>query len=161
VSSTEQAVVTSVNSPVEADVVERMFATIPARIGTDRAVLRECIVATRACAQAATACVDACLGEEMVEELAGCIRILLTTADLCDVTARVLSRPADPDHTLTSALLSVCWAACHRARKVCEEFLPIHDHCRVCAAACRESERACQALLTVTMAEARRATVER
>lgn len=141
--------------------VERMLATIPARFGDDRAVLRECIVATRACGQAATACADACLSEEMVEELAGCVRVLLTTADLCDVTARVLSRLGDPDHTVTSALLSACWAACRRAREICEEFLPIHDHCRVCAAACRESESACQALLAVTLTEARRATVER
>ena len=128
--------------------VERMLGAIPRVAVDDWAGLRDCIEAVQACAQAATACADACLGEEMVEELTRCIRVLLTAADVCTVTARVLSRPGDPDPTVTAALLSACWAACRRAREVCEEFLPIHHHCQVCARACRLAEVSCRALLT-------------
>lgn len=128
--------------------VARMLDAISIDPAYNRAALCACIEAVQDCAQAAIACADACLGEEMVEELTGCIRTLINTADVCDVTARVLSRRTGPDRTLTRALLSACWAACRRAREVCEEFLPIHDHCRVCARACRAAERACRTLIT-------------
>lgn len=124
-----------------------MLAAISSDPAYDRAALCTCIEAVQDCAQATIACADACLDEEMVEELTGCVRTLINTADVCDVTARVLSRRTGPDRTLTRALLSACLAACRRAREVCEEFLPIHDHCRVCARACRAAERACRTLL--------------
>lgn len=127
--------------------VARMLAAISIDPAYDRAALCACIEAVQECATAAMACADACLGEEMVEELTACIRTLMNAADVCEVTARVLSRRTGPDRALTRALLSACWAACRRAREVCEEFLPIHDHCRVCARACRTAERTCRALL--------------
>lgn len=127
--------------------VARMVAAMSTDPAFDRATLGACIEATQDCAQAAIACADACLSEEMVEELTGCIRTLINTADVCDVTARVLLRRTGPDRTLTRALLAACWAACRRAREVCEEFLPSHDRCRVCARACRTAERACHSLL--------------
>lgn len=133
--------------------VERMLAALPAGSRYESAALRECIEATQECAHAATACADACLDEEMVAELIGCVRVLLNAADVCAVTARVLSRATRPDRTLTSALLSSCWVACRRAREVCEEFLPIHHHCQVCARACRAAERSCRALLTAVRAD--------
>ena len=94
------------------------------------------------------ACADACLAEEMVEDLTGCVRTLLTTADICETTARVLSRRAGSDQVVVRALLTACWTACQAGREVSEEFAPIHYHCQVCARACRFGERACRALLT-------------
>ncbi len=78
------------------DVIERMLAAVPLRPDRDRDRLRECIEATQTVAQAAMAGADACLSEEMVEELTACARALLTTADICETTARVLSRRAGP-----------------------------------------------------------------
>ncbi len=139
-----------VASPDEASVsvAGQMFAALPTGLGYDRDVLRACIEAGQDCAQAATSCADACLAEEMVEELIDCIRTLLNVADVCEATARVLSRRSGPDHTLARALLGACWTACRDGRVVCEEFLPIHDYCRVCARACRQAERACRTLLS-------------
>jgi hypothetical protein len=137
----------------EDSMVAQMLAAIPVHPGYHRATLRHCIEATGICAQAAIACADACLAEEMVEELAECIRVLINTADVCDVVTRVLSRRTGPDHALTRPLLTACRATCRQAREVCGEFLPIHDHCRVCAQACRAAERACHALLATMPVE--------
>ncbi len=138
----------SVSHDDPASVLGQMMRAIPAGPDhNDRAVLREAIEATQHAALAAVACADACLGEEMVEELVGCIRTLLDTADVCEATARVLSRNAGPGRVLARILLAACAAACRAGREVCEEFLPIHDHCRICARACRQAERACRALL--------------
>jgi len=131
-----------------ASVVEQMMrATQTGSSHPDRSALRTCIEATQHAALAAVACADACLAEEMVDELVDCIRALLDTADVCEATARVLSRNAGPGRVLARSLLAVCAAACRTGREVCEEFLPIHDHCRICARACRQAERACRALL--------------
>ena len=129
------------------DVIERMLGTVPTTPGCDRNRLRECIEATQAVAHAAMACADACLAEEMVEDLTGCVRTLLTTADICETTARVLSRRAGSDPVVVRALLTACWTACRAGCEVSEEFAPIHYHCQVCTRACRSGERACRALL--------------
>ena len=60
------------------------------------------------CGQTCTACADACLSEDMVAELAKCIRTNLDCADLCDITARVLSRHTGYDANLTRASLTAC-----------------------------------------------------
>jgi hypothetical protein len=85
----------------------------------------------------------------MVEELTDCVRTLLTAADICQVTTRVLSRQFGSDPVVVRALLTACWMACRAGREVCEEYAPVHDHCRVCARACRAAERACRVLLAV------------
>jgi hypothetical protein len=90
---------------------------------------------------------DACLSEEMVEELTACARALLTTADICEMTARVLSRRAGADPVMVRALLTACSTACRAGLKASEEFAHIYFRCRVCARACRSGERACRALL--------------
>lgn len=130
-----------------ADIVGRMLAASRIRPDGDRVVLQECIEATQAAAQAATACADACLAEEMVEELVDCVRTLLTTADICQTTARVLSRRDGTRPELARALVSTCATACRAGREVAEEHAPIHFHCQVCARVCRSAERACRALL--------------
>jgi hypothetical protein len=129
--------------------IERMLAAIRGAPGHDRDALRECVEATHTAAHAATACADACLAEEMVEELTDCVRTLLTAADICQVTTRVLSRQFGSDPVVVRALLTACWTACRAGREVCEEYAPVHDHCRVCARACRAAERACRVLLAV------------
>lgn len=126
--------------------VERMLAALAWSPADGRDAVAEAIVSCQDCAQAATACADACLGEEMVGELTGCVRALLDAADIAAVTARVLSR-AGTDPAVTRALLTACWTVSRQAREQCQEHLSIHHHCEICARACRNAELACRALL--------------
>ncbi|HAQ59153.1 MAG TPA: four-helix bundle copper-binding protein, partial [Microbacterium sp.] len=99
------------------------------------------------CAQACTACADACLSEEMVAELTKCIRTNLDCADLCAVTARVLSRHTGYDANITRAAVEACRSACKACADECERHADMHEHCRVCAESCRRCEQACEELL--------------
>jgi hypothetical protein len=54
--------------------------------------VEECIEACFDCAAACTVCADACLGEDSVQDLVHCIRLNLNCADICQATARVMSR---------------------------------------------------------------------
>ncbi len=128
-------------------VIEKMLVSITGDpVPFDLVALREGIESAQDCAQACIACADACRSDGM-EELTACVRVLLNTADVCDVTARVLQRRTGPEDPATRALVAACWAACRRARDVLEEFLPVHHHCGVCARVCRAAELACRALL--------------
>lgn len=89
--------------------------------------------------------------DSVVEQILAAMAVepKLNTADVGDATARVLlHRTVPDDSSSTSALLAACWAACRRAREVCEEFLSIHNHCRVSARVCRTAELACRTLLS-------------
>ena len=101
-----------------------------------------------ACAQACTACADACLSEDSVAELRKCIRTDLDCADICETTARVLSRHTGYDANITRAVLEACATTCHSCGDECDAHAGHHEHCRVCAQACRRCEDACRELLT-------------
>lgn len=93
------------------------------------------------------ACADACLSEETVADLRKCIRTNLDCADICETTARVLSRHTNYDANLTRAVLQACAQACKSCGDECAEHAEMHEHCRVCAEACRRCEDACNRLL--------------
>lgn len=114
-------------------------------IGTD--VLSACIDACFACTQACTACADACLAEERLENLRRCIRLDLDCADVCDATARVLSRQSEleSDHPLD--LVRACASACRACADECGRHADMMEHCRLCAEACRACEKACAEVL--------------
>lgn len=124
-----------------------MIATHPGEISLDRDLLARTIDALVACSQACTACADACLGEETVHELRKCIRTNLDCADICDTTARVLSRHTSYDANLTRALLQACAQACRSCGDECSAHAGHHEHCRICAEACQACEQACTELL--------------
>ncbi|PRZ02679.1 hypothetical protein BCE75_11853 [Isoptericola sp. CG 20/1183] len=124
-----------------------MMATYPAEINLDRRLLAGAVEALVECAQACTACADACLSEEMVADLRKCIRSNLDCADICDTTARVLSRHTGYDANISRAQLEACVQACRSCGEQCESHAAMHEHCRVCAEACRACERACADLL--------------
>ena len=90
---------------------------------------------------------DACLAEDMVAELRGCIRTDLDCADICEATGRVVSRQTEPDMGLLRAQLQACVAACRACGDACEQHAGMHEHCRVCAASCRRCEESCNRLL--------------
>ena len=126
----------------------RMLETYPADLGgVDRDKLGGCIEACIECAQACTACADACLSEEMVADLTTCIRLNQDCADLCDTTARLLSRHTGTDTTVLRAALEALRAACAACAAECDTHADMHEHCRVCADACRRCEQACTNLL--------------
>jgi len=124
----------------------RMLLATPAHHGLDTAVLAEAIEAISGASQASTACADACLDEYNLHR--DCVTACLTCADVCDVTARVLSRTARWERTIVAAMVETCARACSSCASHCEHHADVAKHCGVCAEACRRAERACQQLLT-------------
>ncbi|MEV4462710.1 four-helix bundle copper-binding protein [Micromonospora echinofusca] len=124
-----------------------MLETYPKSINLDRTKLAAVIDALNTCAQACTACADACLSEDMVAELTKCVRTNLDCADICTTTARVLSRHTGYDADISRSLLEACATACKSCGDECAGHAGMHEHCRVCADACRACERACRELL--------------
>ncbi|MGI5187231.1 four-helix bundle copper-binding protein [Promicromonospora sp. CA-289599] len=125
-----------------------MLDAYPATINLDRNLIAHTIDVLVDCSQTCTACADACLSEDMVADLRKCIRSNLDCADICDVTARILSRHTGYDANITRAQLEVCIAACRACGDECEQHADMHGHCRMCAEACRECEAACTDLLS-------------
>lgn len=107
----------------------------------------ECINACHACAQACTSCADACLSEEQVGVLTRCIRLDLDCADICDATARVLSRQTQPEQQVIRQQVQACALICRLCAEECEKHQDKHEHCRVCAAECRRCEQLCNQML--------------
>lgn len=129
-------------------VIDQMLESYPRDLGhVDRRKLEACIAAAQECAQVCTACADACLSEEMVAELTKCIRTNLDCADVCETTARVLSRHTGYDAHLTRAVLEACIVACRSCADQCRQHESMHEHCRVCAESCATCEQACRDLL--------------
>lgn len=124
-----------------------MISSSPAQTGVDPELLARTIDALVACAQACTACADACLSEDSVAELRACIRSDLDCADVCETTARVLSRQTAYDADVTRAVLEACIQMCRTCGNECASHAEHHEHCRICADACRECEQACSQLL--------------
>ena len=126
-----------------------MLDTYPAEINLDKAQLASAIDALTACSQACTACADACLskGGDMLPHLVKCIRDDLDCADICDVTARVLSRHTGYDAAISAAQVQAAIAATRACEDSCAEHASMHEHCKLCAQACREAGQALSALL--------------
>ncbi|MEU4362226.1 four-helix bundle copper-binding protein [Promicromonospora sp. NPDC023987] len=124
-----------------------MLETYPKSMNLDRALLASAIESIVECSQACTACADACLSEEMVADLRKCVRTNMDCADVCDATARVLSRHTGYDANISRALLEACIAACKACGDECEQHASMHEHCRVCGEACRACDTACRELL--------------
>jgi len=127
--------------------ISAMIDAHPNRSMLDREKLAECIAACFECGQTSTACADACLGEDMVAELAMCIRTDLDCADICAATGTILTRQTGTNTTMVSAVLRACQTACGVCAEECEHHAQMHEHCRICAEACRRCETACAGLL--------------
>ena len=124
-----------------------MLDAAPSQGNLDPAELAAAIDACADAAQACTSCADACLAEEDVAALRTCIRLDADCADICAVTARVLSRQTRDDQFLVHRLLQACVRACSSCAEECERHAEHHAHCAICARACRACEQACQRIL--------------
>lgn len=129
-------------------VAQEMLRTHPKDSGdAERAQLAACIEVSIVCAQACTACADACLSEDSVADLAKCIGTNLDCADLCAVNAKILTRRTGYDANLTRAVVRACALACKSCADECGSHAEHHEHCKICADACRRCEQTCNDLL--------------
>lgn len=125
------------------DYISRMLRAHPRRAGDGASALEVCITACLDCAIVCTACADACLAEEQREGLIRCIRLDADCADICEVTARVLSRQTEVERRMVEGLLSACTQACALCADECAVHAARMDHCRICEEACRACQEAC------------------
>ncbi len=124
-----------------------MLDASPAPIALDVADLVTAIDACLNCVQTCTSCADADLSEADVNDMSKCIALDQTCADVCAVTARILSRAANWDHVVAHHLLRACVRACTECAEECARHADHHRHCAICERACRACVRACNALL--------------
>src|SRR5436305_11341551 len=99
------------------------------------------------CEQACVSCADADLEEPDVEDLRRCVALDQSCADVCGVTARLLSRPAHWDEFVAHRVLQACVRVCANCAEECAHHAHHQPHCTVCERACRACEQACKALL--------------
>lgn len=126
---------------------QEMLQSHPRPMRMDGGQFADAVNTLTGCAQSCTICADACLGEQMVDQLVRCIRLNLDCADVCATTAALLSRQTEPDWSLISDQLRACATACRVCGDECERHAAMHEHCRICAEHCRECEQVCNQLL--------------
>lgn len=125
------------------DRLRRTFAAHPAPASDAGDEAHALVAAASECAAVCTACADACLAEDDPAALRACIRTDLDCADLCAVTARLISRPGPQDPATLRAQLDACATACRACAEECDEHAERMEHCRACAEACRACAEAC------------------
>ncbi len=112
--------------------------------GNTNAALIRCIEECFDCGQICTSCADACLGEDMVQQMKQCIRACLDCADVCLATGTTASRRTGSNEDVIRRMLEACAAACAACAQECEQHAAHHDHCRICGEACRRCQHACR-----------------
>jgi hypothetical protein len=125
------------------DVLNASPTAIPCGVEDVAAAIDACLN----CLQTCTSCVDADLAEEEVAAMSTCIGLCVTCADLCEVTARVLSRTAHWDEFVVHRLLQACVRSCTSSAEECARHAAHHRHCAICERVCRACIHACTALL--------------
>jgi hypothetical protein len=124
-----------------------MLNAYPAETVLDKQLLTRSIETCVECSQACTACADADAREQMASDLAKCARLNLDCADMCETTARVLTRQTGYDKDMTRAVVEACAQACKICGEECDRHAQMHEHCAVCAEVCHRCERACNEVL--------------
>jgi hypothetical protein len=126
---------------------EEIVRLHPRPTTVDRDVLLRCVEECLDCGAACTACADASLSENDVEEMRRVIRLCADCADTCAATARIVVRQTEPDYGVMSTMIVACAAACAACAEECDHHAAHHEHCRVCAEICRRCKEACDDLL--------------
>ncbi|MFA7536429.1 MAG: four-helix bundle copper-binding protein [Desulfuromonadales bacterium] len=127
--------------------LQEMLSTHPRKPPVEISAISDAVRRIYECADANIACADACLGEDMVQNLVRCIRLNQDCADICEVTGKLLSRQTEGDSSSIRAQLQACIAANRACAAECDKHAPMHEHCRICGEACRDSEEVCRNLL--------------
>ena len=118
---------------------------VAVQLGADEvaAAIDSCLT----CLQACISCANSDLAEPDVEEMRTCVAIDQNCADVCDVTARVLSRPTYSDDFVVHRLLQACVRLCTTCAEECHKHAHHHRHCAICEKACLACVYACNKLL--------------
>jgi hypothetical protein len=131
------------------DVVAILNAYPGTRPQIDEDSLVICIQEGLNCAQAGTACADACAADPSAAHLGRCAGSALNCADVATAVVRVLSRPTAYDSEVTraalQALVEVCRAGYDEQRKHAVD----NEACRISSEACRRCGQACRHLLSL------------
>jgi hypothetical protein len=112
--------------------IQQMIQTHPQDSWLDQEKLSQAIESLNECASTCTACADACLGEQMVAELAPCIRLNSDCADICLATSRILLRIGEPQRSVIRSLLQSCVAICEACGNECASHAEMHTLPRLC-----------------------------
>jgi hypothetical protein len=124
-----------------------MIDAVPGGVPLGTGAVATAIDACLRCVQSCTTCANADVAEDDVVEMRTCIVRCLNCADVCDATARLLSRPAYSDPAVIHPLLQTCIRACTSSAEECARHAPHHVHCAFCERVCRACVEACTALL--------------
>ncbi|ALD20719.1 four-helix bundle copper-binding protein [Hymenobacter sp. DG25A] len=89
------------------------------------------------CISACENCATACLHEEDVQMMTGCILLDRDCADVCSLTARLVAR--DSEHA--KHMMKECIEICQKCAAECGKH--DMDHCKECAEACRACAHVC------------------
>jgi hypothetical protein len=92
-----------------------------------------------ACTIVCNICYNACLNEEDVTMMAHCIELARECADICQLTASLLTR----DSQNIDRFLSLCSEICNTCAGECEKHA--YEHCRKCAQVCLKCAEMCMA----------------
>ena len=124
-----------------------MLDAYPAETVLDKQLLTRSIETCGECAQTCTACADADLREKTAVDLVKCAQLNLDCADMCQTTARVLTRQTGYDRDMIRAVVQACAQACRISGEECDRHAHMHQHCAVCAEVCHRCENACNDVL--------------
>jgi Domain of Unknown Function (DUF326) len=134
-------------------VAKAMIDRYPGTLNVDGVALALTIDALHDCAESCTADADADLREQHVTDLVKCIRLCMDCADVCETTARVITRQTEFDPNAVAPLLEACATLCRVCGDECERHASLHLHCRLCAEVSRRCEQACRDLLAAIAQE--------
>jgi uncharacterized membrane protein len=125
-----------------------MLGTFAIPIPLDVDQVAAVIEAAVTCAQSCVSCADADLVEEGVDDMRRCVALDQSCADVCETTARFLSRPSQWDEFVVHRLLRACARTCADCAEECAKHAAHHRHCAICERTCRACEKACEDLLS-------------
>jgi hypothetical protein len=125
------------------EMLESSRVSVPLDVAEVAAAIDACLD----CVQSCTTCADADLVEPDVEELRDCVALDHNCADVCDLTARLLSRAAPWDPFVIHRVLQACVRVCEACAEECARHAAHHVHCAICERVCRVCVQACNALL--------------
>lgn len=126
---------------------KEMIDAVPGALPLGADGVAAAIDACLRCVQSCTTCANADVAENDIAEMRRCIAQCLNCADVCDATARLLSRPAYSDPAVILPLLQACVGTCTSSAEECARHASHHAHCAICEKVCRACVEACTALL--------------
>ena len=126
---------------------EEMLKAVRTRVVLPTGDVAAAIGACLGCTQTCTTCAYADLAEDDIGDLRVCAALCLNCADVCNVTARLLSRPAHWDLFAVQRLLKACVRTCNSSAEECARHAHHHRHCAICEKVCTACSQACVVLL--------------